>query len=187
MAGHSSTSCDRVHAGRVRLAWTLLAVVIPVLAAATLAGCYSFRTGSAPAHLKTIGIPPADDASGFGRGTIRQDLTDLLTRRFRDDGSLRVSDPATADSRLEVTITSIRTNERLSVSNASFETVRGVTIETKVTFYDNVKKRAIFKDRPSTGRSQYLVDQGPDGETRAIREALSNLGDDLINATVADW
>lgn len=187
MAEGSTRRSDTMQQRHSRLLSVLVAAVVPMLAVFAFAGCYSFRTGSAPAHLKTIGIPPADDASGFGRGTVRQDLTDLLTKRFRDDGSLRVADPTTADSRLEVTITAIRTNERLSVSSASFETVRGVTIETKVTFFDNVKKRAIFKDRPSSGRSQYLVDQGPDGETRAIREALANLGDDLINATVADW
>lgn len=151
------------------------------------AGCYSFRTGSAPTHLRTIGIAPVDDNSGFGRGTISQELTNLLVKRFRDDNSLRVTDPATADSRVEVVLTVVRTNERLNVSATEFETVRGVTIEARALFYDNVKKRAIFKDRPAVGRAQYPVAQGATGEARAITEALENLSEEVLNATVADW
>ncbi len=165
------------------------AVVFAMVACAVFLvnGCYSFRTGSAPAHLKTIGIAPVDDLSGFGRGSLRQELTDVVLRRFRDDNSLGVVDPTSADSRLEVAITTVRANERLGVSSAEYETVRGVLVEVRATFYDNVKKKAIFKDRQIQARSQYRVAEGPAGENTALRQAFDRLADELINATVADW
>lgn len=175
-----------VNAGVVN-AGIVAACAMAACALHACAGCYSFRTGSAPAHLHTIGIEPSDDVSGFGRGTIRQDLTDLLVRRFRDDNTLRVVDASGADSRLEATITTIRTNERLNLSGTEYETVRGVYIEVRATFFDNVKKREVFKDRTVQGRSQYLVDQGLAGENKAIHDALEKLTEELLNAAVADW
>jgi len=150
------------------------------------AGCYSFRGGSAPAHLKTIAIPPVDDISGFGRGTVREELYNILVRKFRDDNSLRVADLSEADSRLEVTITSIRT-ERLNLSGNELETVRGIVVDTRATFTDNVRHRPVFQDRSFSGRAQYNINQGTAGENQAIIDALGTLSDAVLLATVADW
>jgi hypothetical protein len=150
------------------------------------AGCYSFRGGSPPAGVRTVTIPPSDDVSGFGRGTIRQDLTQLLTRKFRDDNSLRVVDASSADSRLETSIAGIR-SERRNVSGNELETTRDITIDVKVTFDDNIKHRPIFKDRIFTGRSQFDIGQGAAGEDRAIRDALDQVTDEILLATVANW
>jgi hypothetical protein len=161
---------------------------VAVLALAVLAGgCYSFRGGSAPAHLRTVAIPQVEDVSGFGRGTIRQDMTQVLVRKFRDDNSLRVADPTASDSQLQVAITTIRTNERLNISGAELETVRGVIIEARATFNDNTKRREIYKDRTFVGRSQYNIASGTAGENNAIREAIEKVTDDILIATVADW
>jgi hypothetical protein len=157
------------------------------VAAISLAGCYSFRGGSAPAHLSTVIIPQVEDNSGSGRATMRQDLTQLLVRKFREDNSLRVVDHAAADSRVEVTITVVRDRERLAVSGAEFETVRGVTIEARATFRDNVRRRPIYSDRTFTGRSQYNVDQGVAGEADAIAKALDQLSTEILLESVAAW
>lgn len=149
-------------------------------------GCYSFKGGSAPAHLNTITIPQVEDASGSGRATMRQDLTQLLVRKFREDNSLRVVEDASADSRLEVTITTVRDRERLGVSGQEFETVRGVAVEARVVFRDNVRRRAIF-ERSFSARNQYSIDQGSAGETDAIAKALDLLSNDILVAAVAQW
>lgn len=152
-----------------------------------LGGCYSFRGGSVPAHLKTITIPQVDDQSGYGRGTVSQDMRELLIRKFRDDNSLRVIDAATADSRLDVVITSIRTDERLAVSASDLETDRRVLIVARVTFEDNVKRRQIYKDRSFEGFSQYAISRGEEGRNDALRDALNKLTDLILQESVADW
>lgn len=157
-----------------------------VLLALVCAGCYSFRGGSAPVGIRTISIPPAEDVSGFGRGTVRQELTTLLINRFRDDNTLRLSDANAADSRLEVTITGIRT-EKLNISGNELETVRGVVIDARVTFNDNLKRRPVYKDRAFTGRAQYNINRGTAGENEAITDALETVAEAILLATVADW
>lgn len=153
---------------------------------ALLPGCYTFRSGSVPVHLHTIAIPPVEDVSGFGRGNVREDLFNTLTRNFRDDNSLRLVDPSSADSRLDVTITGIRT-ERLNLSGNELETVRGVVIDARATYNDNVQRRGIFKDRTFTGRAQYNIAQGTAGENQAILDALEDVSEAILAATVEDW
>src|SRR5688572_1649193 len=163
--------------------------IIPLIAVlALVAGCYSFRGGSAPAHLATVMIPQVEDVSGSGRATMRQDLTQLLVRKFREDNSLRVVDDPSADSRLEVTISAVRDRERLAVSGQQeLETVRGVTIEARATLRDNIKRRPLFSDRTFTGRSQYNIDAGITGETEAISKALDQLSTEILLEAVAGW
>ena len=158
-----------------------------MLVLSALAGCYSFRGGSAPAHLNSVMIPQVEDNSGSGRATMRQDLTQLLVRKFREDNSLRVVDDASADSRLDVTITVVRDRERLAVSGQELETVRGVTIEARATLRDNIKRRPLFNDRTFSARSQYNVDEGMAGETDAIARALDQLSTDILLEAVAGW
>jgi ABC-type uncharacterized transport system auxiliary subunit len=155
--------------------------------AALLGGCYSFRGGSAPAHLSTVVIPQVEDNSGSGRATMRQDLTQLIARKFREDNSLRVVDDQNADARIEVTIITVRDRERLAVSGQEYETVRGVTIEARATFRDNVRRRPIYADRTFTGRSQYNIDQGVAGEADAIAKALDLLSTEILLESVAAW
>ncbi len=158
-----------------------------LLLAMLLTSCYSFKGGSAPAHLQTIVIPQVEDVSGFGRSTIRQDMTVELIQKFRDDNSLRVLDISETDSRLDVTITAIRNNERLAVSASERETVRGVIIQARVTFYDNIKRRPIYRDKTFQGTSSYNISQGVAGENEAILVALDELTTNILLETVANW
>ncbi len=162
-------------------------LLLGLIVAAGLGGCYSFRGQSVPAHLKTVGIPPVEDNSGYGRGTVRQDMTTELVRKFRDDNSLRVVDPTGADSRLDVTITSINDKGRLNVSASEYETVLEMVISARVTFTDNVKKRALVNGRDVTGRASYRVDQGEAGRVEAIRNALDKLTSQILLEVTSDW
>lgn len=163
-------------------------ILTAALAAAVLfAGCYTFRQGSALPHLKTVVIPTVNDNSGFGRSTIRFDMTTLLIDRFRSDNTMQVIDDPEADSRLEVSIVSIRTDLRRAVSSDERETVRGVAVEARTTFFDNVKNTAVYENRSFRGESSYDLSEGSSGEERAIDEALDALTNEILLATVADW
>jgi hypothetical protein len=164
-----------------------IAITVSALCLAALSGCYSFKGGSTPPHLNTVIIPPAEDVSGFFKATVREDLTRELVRRFRDDNSLRVIDDPNADSRLDVTITSIRNNERRNIGTNELETVRGVVVVARASFIDNVKKREIFHDHSFQGEAQYDISQGEAGENEAIRTAITILTEKILNETVAGW
>jgi len=163
-------------------------ITAPILAWCLLfAGCYSFRGGAPPANLKTVRIPTVEDASGFGRATVRDDMTRELVRKFREDNSLRVIDAADADSQIEVTITSIRNDERRNISTGELETVRGVTVGAQVTFVDNLKRTEVFANRAFSGDAQYRIDEGAAGEERAIRTAVDKITSEILLSAVADW
>jgi len=175
-------------ARRSSIVGTLACLVASIVLPATMStGCYSFRGGSAPAHLHTIYIPQAEDVSGFGRATVREDLTQTLIKKFRNDNSLRIVDGTGADSRLDVTIVTVRNNERRNISGAELETVRGVVVQARATFFDNVKRKPVFKDRAFQADAQYSVNAGLEGENRAFEDALDKLTTDILVATVADW
>ncbi len=163
-----------------------MAVTIALLATVS-AGCYSFRGGSTPAHLETIVVPEVVDNSSLGRPEIRFDVTNDLVDRFRSDNELRVVDNSEADARLDVTLVRIVLDERQGVSSDDRETLRGVTVEARATFYDNVKDRAIYEKRPFIGRATYEVAEGAAGEDEALAEAIDQLNNDILLATVADW
>lgn len=160
------------------------AMLLPLL---VLSGCYSFRGGSVPGHLKTIVIPQVNDNTGSGRSTIRFDLTNMLIDQFRKDNSLRVTDSPDADSRLEVTISTLRVDVRRAVSSDDRETVRGVLIEAVGTFYDNVKSQPVYESKLYRGESSYDLAEGAAGEENAIAEALEQLTNDILLKTVAIW
>lgn len=159
-----------------------LVVLLPLLS-----GCYSFKGGAPPAGIRTITIPQVEDNSGYGRATVRQEMTQQLVGKFRDDNSLRVVDPNGADSRLEVTIVGINDKDRQNISTTEYETVLGLVIDAHVTFTDNVKKRAVFKDKDFVGRSSYKVSAGEAGRVEAIRLALDKLTSDILLDVVAGW
>lgn len=175
-----------MHTPRRALSMTAT-VTVTLSIALTIAGCYSFRGGSAPAHLDTVVIPEVIDNSGSGRGTLRFDVTNRLIDRFRQDNSLRVIDDESADSRLEVAITLVRTDIRQGVSAADRETLRGVSIEAQATFFDNVKDRAIYERRRFAGTSTYDLAEGAAGEEEAIDEAVNLLTNEILLGTVAEW
>lgn len=152
-----------------------------------LGGCtpYGFKAGTAPSHLRTIYIPTADDQSGFGRGTLRQDVTDMLIRKFRDDNSLQVVTTADADSQLDATVTSVQ-DVRATLSDQSYETSREIIVQLRVVWQDNVKGGNVYA-RTFSARSSYSLDRGAQGESEAFEAAVDQVTTEVLNASVAMW
>lgn len=163
------------------------ATVFIITSGLLFVSCYSFKGGAAPAHLRNIEVATTEDISGFSRPSVRQDFTQTLITAFRDDNSLKLTNSSTPDSRIETTLATIRTNERLSVSNAEFETTRLVVIEVRATFVDNVKKKNIFKEKFFTANSQYLISSGVTGENEAIKKVVNKITNDILLECVAAW
>jgi hypothetical protein len=165
----------------------LLLPVVVVVLVITAGGCsfYGFKFGSPPPHISSIYIPTVEDNSGYGRGTVRQELTEELINKFRDDNSLQVRSTREADSQLDVVITSIR-SVRSNLSGESFESVRDVIIDVRATWVDNVKGGSIY-EQSFSGRGKYNLNQGAQGEQDAIEVALGDLTTQILDASVSMW
>lgn len=150
-----------------------------------LAGCYSFRGGSVPPHLKTIAIPLFDDQSGFGEANLREIFTNKTIDRFIQDNSLELSDPRSSDSILECSILSVR-DEPLVIEAGEAVTRRKITITIKASFQDMKMKRKIFEKQLSNW-GEYDPTGGPAKRQEAIISAIDKVAEDILIETVSGW
>ncbi len=158
--------------------------------ALTLGSCYSFTGASIPAHLHTIGIPLAQDNSGFGQSEIKQDLTSLLVQKFTRDGSLQVRDRTVSDALLEVTITSI-SDLPVAVTQGTPATGEQLTNK-RVTItvdavYRDMKKQKLIWERSFQQSSDYAISGGLTELQTAIKNAEDKLSDDLLLGVISNW
>ncbi len=150
------------------------------------AGCfYSFKGGSVPAHLKTVAIPLAQDQSGYGDPTLRDQLTQQLVDRFTNDNTLQVTDPKSADSIIKSVVVDVK--DAPSVVQAGENvTARRITVKVRVTFEDlKLRKKVWEKDFDNWG--DYPSGGGPTQRNDGIKEAIRKLTEDVLNETVAGW
>jgi hypothetical protein len=163
-------------------------VLIFIAAAALVgnSGCvYSFKGSSVPAHLKTIAIPLFDDQSGSGEPGLREQLTNKLIERFKQDNSLEVSDKSHSDSMIEGTISSM-TDQPLVVVAGEAVTKRHITVNTNVSYQDLKLHKKIFEKQFSDW-GDYDVSGGPAQRASAVTAALDKLAEDILNETVSGW
>ena len=150
-------------------------------------GCfYSFTGSSVPPHLKTIAIPLFDDQSGSGIPGLREELTNKLTDRFRQDNSLEVTDDRThSDSILEGTITGVPDQAQV-VTTGETVAKRRVTISVKATFQDMKLKKKVWNKQYSEW-GDYVSSGGPPERQAALDAAIDKLADDILLDTVSGW
>ena len=151
-----------------------------------LQGCYSFKGGSLPEHLKTIAIPVFDDRSGAGIAQFRAELTKSLVDRVESQSSLRfISSIARADALVQGTILSFSDeSSQLSSSTQRARTNR-ITLVVQVTMEDRVKKAPIFT-QAFVGFADYPVGNYV-AQQAAIRFALGQIIDDIFDRIVSGW
>lgn len=150
-----------------------------------LSSCYSFTGASLPPHIKTIAIPLADDISGFGQADVRQRITELLTEKFTQDGSLQLTNRSRADAIVEATIRSI-TDENVGVQQGEQLTTKRVTIFVDVVYRDQ-KKQKDFWQRPFTAKGEYPIEQMQTGLRNALQIAEEQLAEDILLAVISNW
>jgi hypothetical protein len=159
-----------------------LTVILALALAA--AGCYSFRGGSVPAHLKTVAIPLFDDQSGSGEPRLREAFTNALLEKFRQDNSLEISDKTHADSMIEGTIVALK-DEPYNLQGESV-TSRRITISVKAAYQDlKLRKKVWEKDLSNWG----IYESSGDAAQRqaGIDAAIVKLTEDILNETVSGW
>ncbi len=167
----------------MRILFAILASCILLLA---VGGCfYSFKGGSVPPHLKTIAIPLLDDQSGSGEPNLRENFTNKLLTRFRQDNSLQIADKSRADALLEGTVLSVATTPQ-QVTTGETLTKQRLTISVKITYQDLKMKKTVY-DKQYSDYGDYDISGGPDQRQAAIASALDKLTETILNDTVASW
>ena len=166
----------------VKLYKYLLPIIITSI---FLCGCYSFKGGSVPPHLKTIAIPTFNDQSGSGEAGLRETFTNTIIEQFTQDNSLGLADQKISDSILECTITGVR-DEPLVVAAGEAVTKRKITITVKAVFKDMKFKKTIY-DKQFSNWGEYDTSGGPDQRKEAIAAAIDKLSEDILLETVSGW
>lgn len=147
-------------------------------------GCYSFKGGSVPEHLKTINILSVEDNSGYGNPNFKITLTDNLIDEFQNDNSLNVVNNS-GDAELKITISSIR-EESSTVSQAELESRRKITVNCDAVYYDNVKRKEIWKKSFSAYDFFDIASISTEKES-AVNNALEQLAEEILFAVVSGW
>jgi len=164
-------------------------VLFSFLIVVSLSGCagcpYSFTGASVPPHLKTIAIPIAEDQSGFGDATLRDQFSQQLLQRFVNDATLQPSDRSNADSILEGVITGVK-DAPVVVEGGDQVSKRRVTVTVHMTFRD-LKLRKKVWDKDFTQWGDYQSGGGLTQRNDGISEALRKITEDILNETVAGW
>jgi hypothetical protein len=156
-----------------------------ILAAAWMAGCYSFTGASVPSHLKTIAIPTIEDQSTFGEPGVREHMTTELTTLFLTDNSFQVADRGTADAVLKGVITGI-TDAPAAVEQGETVRSRRVTMSAKFTFQD-MKFRKTLWEKTFSNWGDYPVSGGSSLRRVGLDEAMKKITEDVLLETVSGW
>ena len=150
-------------------------------------GCYSFTGASIPPHIHTIGIPLAEDNSGYGQSGLRQNVTDLLIQQFTSEGSLRVANRPNSDALLESSIPAGGIiDEPVSVSGAAEVKTKKITLRVHAIYRDQ-KKQKDFWERDFTETQEYQIASGLTGLTKALHDAELQAAKDILIAVISNW
>ena len=150
----------------------------------TLTGCYSFRGGTIPEHLKSLQIASVIDNSNFGKPEYKIDLETELTNNFIKDKSFSLADEG-SDAKLSISISSI-VEAVNSVGQGELEQERRITLTCSVEYYDNVNKKQIWKKNFSS-YGLFDVNQAFTARDETIKIVIKQIAEDILLAVVSDW
>ena len=158
-------------------------LIVMILCAVSVSGCYSFTGSSVPVHLKTVAIPLFDDVSGFGEPNLREKLTQKVVDNTVNDNSLEVADRTSSDSIIEGTIVSV-VDAPSVISPGEQVSTRRVTINVRASFTD-MKFRKKLWEKSFSQWGEYA--QGSPDRSAAIEEAIGKIAEDILIETVSGW
>lgn len=156
-----------------------------LVCALALAGCYSFTGASLPPHIRTVAVPLADDISGFGQSDVRQAVTDMLIRKFTNEGSLQVTNRTRSDALVEVTITNV-IDENAGVRANEQLTTRRVTIVADVVYRDQKKQKDVWQRRFQQS-ADYPIEQNLAGLRNALQAAEEKICEEILLSVISNW
>jgi hypothetical protein len=161
---------------------------LPVITAAGIlfAGCfYSFTGSSVPPHLRTVVITLFDDQTGSAEPTLREEFTNRLIERFRQDNSLEVTDLPAADCALEGAVSSFTDQPTIVTAGETVQKAR-ITLGVRALFRDQKLKKTVF-EKTFTAWGEYDIGADPAARASALTTALDKVTEDILLETVSGW
>jgi len=159
-------------------------IISLAIASLLLSSCYRFTATTLPAHIKTVRIADVDYRS-FDP-VLGNRLKDGITELFRINApAIRIVNE-NADSDFSLTLKSYSNRPESQSSNAEVETYR-VTMEVSVTFYDNVRKKAIYENKSVHAIGSYYVQRNESENIHGQERAIKSLQDIIIANALAKW
>ncbi|MFI5253794.1 MAG: LptE family protein [Bacteroidota bacterium] len=160
-------------------------LILNIVMALALNGCYSFNGASVPPHLKTIAIPLFDDQSGSGEPGLREKITNSLVDRFNRDNNLQVADKTHSDSILEGVINAMPDAPAVVTAGENV-TKRRITVNVTVKFQDMKLKKKVW-EKQFSNFGDYQAGSDISLRTAAIDAAISKITEDIVLETVSGW
>ncbi len=149
-----------------------------------LTSCYSFRGGSLPEHIKTVQLKSITDNSGYGNPKYKDNLYNKVVEKIRNDNSLMIEDKQ-SDSKLTITINSIREETASTGVATQLEKERKITVAVSIEFYDNIKKRMIAQNSSLSINQVFLTAGIPNSRDEAVNQCIEILSEEILNTMIA--
>lgn len=161
--------------------WIFVLGTVSVL---TLFGCYSFTASTLPSHIRTIQIHEVDNKTLDP--VLGNTLRDSVVKMFRKNaGGVRLVN-SDADADFELTLLSYTNKPENYNSSSEVETYR-VTLKVNVRFFDNVKKKVIYKGDNLSADGTYDVLANETEDRHGQARAIEKLQDLIIANALAKW
>ncbi len=149
-----------------------------------LSGCYSFRGGSLPEHIKTVQIRNVIDNSNYGDPSYKEYLFNKVNEVIRRDNSLTI-ETKPADSKLTIVLNSIREEVLSTTASSGLEKERKIVVSVSFEFYDNTKKQVIATNQALSMNQSFMISSLPASRVEAINKCLEIISDEILNNMIA--
>jgi hypothetical protein len=158
-----------------------------LLAALASQGCYSFRAGSFPSHIRTIAVLPFDNQTT--RLELTQELHDALLLEVPRSLGIRTAGEDVADAILRGRITSYSSNApsyRPSIDGDRAEVLqRQITISVAVEILDVARNEIIWESSGLSAQGEYL--EASETEDVGLAIAIRLLRQRIVDGAQSNW
>lgn len=166
-------------------------VVLLLLLAAAVAGCWYNTTGRSGANVGDIYIPFFQDQTTGARATdLGTRITERVVDEFERDRSIRVyraeTDRTEAQKELTGTVRRFQESVLTRDPNQTGEEYR-VVVTCQITYRDLTNDRVLWQDSNVFGDGNYQLSEGDAGFDRALNECLQEIVDKIVDKTIKAW
>jgi hypothetical protein len=150
-------------------------------------GCLGYKLGTTlPSNIKTVFVPTF--VNGTQEPQIEIKTTSMAIQEFRKDGSLRVVDADTADTKLEVTIVAYELVPlRYEQARAKAGSEYRMTLRAKVVFRAMDTSKVISESLVSGDATFLLSGDMATAKAKALPIAARDLAHDIVESVVEYW
>ena len=165
--------------------------LLVLLTLGPLSGCAGYRVGNTSGRdlqgVRSVYVPVVKNTSLVP--DLQMTVTNAVIRRFNSDGTLEVSQNASADSELDITITNVKhTPVRSSTSDILITAQYQLTIEAKATYVNRRLGRKIFENVTVNGSTTFFTQSDiQEGERQALPLAAADLANNTVKLITEGW